>query len=194
MESVVQRRRERARQLKRRAIADAAVQLALKEGLDAATIEAISESADISPRTFFNYFSTKEDALAMGPSVAVDELVAFVAARPPEEPAARTMRALAKHVADSFVPSQDQIALWRRYPQLLARAQSGQKDELFLAVMTAVADREHRDLTADVYPSVLVTTTFATIQWAVRASWVPEIGKTVDELLDAAFDLLERGL
>lgn len=194
MTSVRRRRRERDRQLKQRFIADAAVRLALEKGLEAATVEAISEAADISRRTFFNYFSTKEDALAMAPSVPVDDLVAFVAGRPSDEPAARTMRLLAKQVAESFVPSQDQIGLWRRYPQLLARAQPGNEGELFLAVMKTIADREGRDLAADVYPSVLVTTTFSVMQWAVRASWLPEIGKTVDELIDNAFDLLERGL
>jgi hypothetical protein len=41
---------------------------------------------------------------------------------------------------------------------------------------------------------VLVVSTFAMVQWAVRASWSPEPARTVDDLLDEAFDLLERGL
>jgi hypothetical protein len=121
-------------------------------------------------------------------------VLAFIASRPAGEPAVRAMRALASHVAEAFVPSPDQIALWRRHPELAARVRDGGDDGLFLAVMTAVADRWHHDLTADPYPAVLVTTTFSLVQYAVRASWIPEVGRTVDELLDAAFELIERGL
>lgn len=51
------------RQRKRAQTADAihvaAAELALERGLDSATIEAITERADVSTRTFFNYFPTK---------------------------------------------------------------------------------------------------------------------------------------
>lgn len=194
MESVVARRRARVRLAKQRAIADVAVRLALERGLDAATVDAISEAADISRRTFFNYFAAKEDALAMAPSVPADDVVEFLSNRPPDEPPARAMRELAKQMADSFVPSREQIALWRQHPHLLARAQAGGEDQLFLAVMTTVAEKWGYDLAADVYPAVLVTTTFSVVQFTVRASWIPEIGRSVDELIDAAFDVLERGL
>jgi AcrR family transcriptional regulator len=45
------------------AIHEAAASLALQHGLDQATVEAIAESAGVSPRTFFNYFPAKEDAV-----------------------------------------------------------------------------------------------------------------------------------
>jgi AcrR family transcriptional regulator len=41
----------------------AAVELVLRDGPDAATIDAISERAGVSPRTFFNYFDSKDSAL-----------------------------------------------------------------------------------------------------------------------------------
>ncbi|MBD8061050.1 TetR/AcrR family transcriptional regulator [Oceanitalea stevensii] len=45
------------------AIHDAAATLALERGLENATVEATAEAAGISPRTFFNYFATKDDAV-----------------------------------------------------------------------------------------------------------------------------------
>ncbi|PNI10508.1 hypothetical protein CXX84_03360 [Arthrobacter sp. AFG7.2] len=45
------------------AIHEAAASLAQERGLDQATVEAIAESAGVSPRTFFNYFPAKEDAV-----------------------------------------------------------------------------------------------------------------------------------
>ncbi|GGH91296.1 TetR/AcrR family transcriptional regulator [Arthrobacter liuii] len=45
------------------AIHEAAASLAQQRGLEHATVEAIAESAGVSPRTFFNYFPAKEDAV-----------------------------------------------------------------------------------------------------------------------------------
>lgn len=55
--------RERKRRETRTAIQKATIELTIRDGLDHTTIEAISERAAISPRTFFNYFDSKEDAL-----------------------------------------------------------------------------------------------------------------------------------
>ncbi len=58
--------RERKRRATRRAIQAAILDLAARDGYDRVTIEDISAAADISPRTFFNYFPTKDDALIGG--------------------------------------------------------------------------------------------------------------------------------
>lgn len=55
--------RERKRQQTRRRLEEAAVTIADEQGLEHLTIEALSERADVSPRTFFNYFDSKEDAI-----------------------------------------------------------------------------------------------------------------------------------
>jgi AcrR family transcriptional regulator len=56
--------RERKRLATRRAILLATLQLVNERGLDATTVDEISRVADVSPRTFFNYFPSKEEALA----------------------------------------------------------------------------------------------------------------------------------
>lgn len=55
--------RERRRAETWLAIHEAAATLALERGLENATVEATAEAAGISPRTFFNYFATKDDAV-----------------------------------------------------------------------------------------------------------------------------------
>ncbi|WP_083266626.1 TetR/AcrR family transcriptional regulator [Arthrobacter sp. U41] len=45
------------------ALHEAAASLALQHGVDQTTVEAIASSAGVSPRTFFNYFAVKEDAI-----------------------------------------------------------------------------------------------------------------------------------
>jgi len=55
--------RERKRIATRRAIQLAAVELAGERGFDRVTIDEISHVANVSPRTFFNYFPSKESAI-----------------------------------------------------------------------------------------------------------------------------------
>lgn len=65
--------RARKKATTRRAIEQAAVEIAYEQGYEAATVEAIAARADISLRTFFNYFPSKDIAIVgRGPSV-VDE-------------------------------------------------------------------------------------------------------------------------
>lgn len=63
MQSPEVSRREERRDRTWNALHDAAVKLVHIGGVKATTTEAIASAAGVSPRTFFNYFATKEDAI-----------------------------------------------------------------------------------------------------------------------------------
>ncbi len=77
--------RVRKKDATRRRIAEEAMTLFLSRGFAATTLDDIAEAAGISKRSFFDYFPSKEDVVLAWQDVFKDELVAEVAARPPDE-------------------------------------------------------------------------------------------------------------
>jgi AcrR family transcriptional regulator len=77
--------RESKKQAARRALGRAALQLATERGLDQLRVDDIATKAGVSPRTFNNYFSSKEEAICSFNIERQEELRDAVLARPAEE-------------------------------------------------------------------------------------------------------------
>lgn len=116
--------RERKRLATRRAIQHAALTVVAERGFENATVDEISRVADVSPRTFFNYFPSKEDAiLGETPSLAdANAADAFVADRGPILPGLAHLVAQAslEMMADHELLMRRR-ELSKRYPELAAR-------------------------------------------------------------------------
>ncbi|MET0163089.1 MAG: helix-turn-helix domain-containing protein [Microbacteriaceae bacterium] len=117
--------RERKRRATRRAIQLAALQLVDERGADAVTVEDIAERADISPRTFFNYFGTKEGPIIGDlPSLPAEEVVAEVL-DPARGPLWDGIRDLLIAATEQSVSDIELMQLRRsvlaRYPQYFAQ-------------------------------------------------------------------------
>jgi AcrR family transcriptional regulator len=101
-------RRERKRRQTRERIEQAAMTLFLERGFDATTIEDITEAADVSKRSFFDYFPSKEEVVFAWQDSFADRLMAAIAARPPEE---SSVKAVEEALMATVVASADERGL-----------------------------------------------------------------------------------
>src|ERR1700730_861203 len=106
--------RERKKARTSQALEDAALELFSTKGFDATTIEEIADAVEVSPRTFFRYFASKEEVLFARDAARERDLAAFLAARPLGESSLEKLRAaLLEWAADS---EQDRQRMGRRGP------------------------------------------------------------------------------
>lgn len=78
--------RERKREQTRERLTKVAMELFLARGFEATTLDDIAAAAEISRRSFFHYFASKEDVVLAWQDGSTDALVAAIAARPADEP------------------------------------------------------------------------------------------------------------
>ena len=82
--------------------------------------------------------------------------------------------------------------LYRRHPELFSRMRLDKVDATIAALTAEVAGRTGVDATQDIYPALLVNASFAALQAAENMSRGSD--RTIESLIDDAFDLLARGL
>src|SRR6202162_1691705 len=75
--------RERKKQQTRETISRVALELFAERGYDHTTLAEIAEAADVSPRTIFAYFESKEDILFCDDPLVYQRLPQTVKQRPP---------------------------------------------------------------------------------------------------------------
>src|SRR3954470_18351551 len=93
-EPVTSRLRERKKSATRSALHEAALRLVAERGLDGVSVDDIAARADVSPRTFFNYFATKDDAMLGLDPAELRRTAQALAERPADEPAVEALRAV----------------------------------------------------------------------------------------------------
>ncbi|KDN16926.1 TetR family transcriptional regulator [Amycolatopsis rifamycinica] len=188
--------RERKKQRTREALIDAAQELFCANGFEATTVDQIAEAVEVSSRTFFRYFASKEDvALALADEQITAVLAAF-AGQPADVPALTALKTAAVEVmrayeADSrFHGLQDVISV---SPALTA-ARIERATARFDEVARLIGARMGIDPAADPRPHLVASVALCAVQPAV-AAWRAAGRRAPDsELTGQAFDLLAAGL
>jgi AcrR family transcriptional regulator len=161
--------RERKKRATREALHDAALRLTLEHGLEHLTVEEISAVAGVSPRTFFNYFPGKEQAIIGDDLFAADarqvtEIMTGAAS------VLDGMQAIALELATAVATRREQVQLrWQvitRYPALITRM-FARLEEFNAIVASAVAARLGQPPDG-AYPQLMAAMTTTGIRVAVQ--------------------------
>ena len=190
--------RERKKAATRTAISQAVLQLALARGLDDVTADDIAAAADVSVRTFHNYFGSKEEALV---SAWRSEFVVYVDAlrdRPAGEPILVSLEHVMGDIAASIASGPDATAahvdlLWTSLA--MAKYRSVLLDEAIRMVTDVVAQRTGTDVQTDVFPHLVTAAAISAIVTAFQ--FAPGDGPAEpdrERLVHECFALLRDGL
>jgi AcrR family transcriptional regulator len=188
--------RERKKLETRAALQDAALRLAVEAGPDKVTIEAVAEAAGVSPRTFFNYFPSKDDAIIGVPASSASTLLTELRSRPGDEP---PLVALRETIRASIARLQEDPDRWalrtqlvQRYPDLGARFAS-RMTELEHELAAELARRTGLDPGRDVYPAAAVGAVMGCVR-AAMTLWREHEPAPLEELLEQVFTYLDHSL
>jgi AcrR family transcriptional regulator len=188
--------RERKKQATRATLHEAALRLVAERGLDGVSVDDIAARADVSPRTFFNYFSSKDDAVVgLDPSAAQRQADAFLG-RPAGESPVQAMRAMAREQAAEMAAEPElwplRLRVIESHPALLARlaAEFGTSERVLAA---AVAQRTGAPQ-ADLYPGLLAAVGGSAMRVALRHWHATGFTASLPDLVDEVWNSLEAGL
>ena len=106
----------RKKERTRRQLAEAAAELFYERGYAATTVDDIVAAVDVSPRTFFRYFPTKEDLVVALGSTSLDLFLEALRARPLEE---SLREAVVAAVDQSLAPGWEDTTKVRAFLDLL---------------------------------------------------------------------------
>jgi len=195
--------RERKKADTRRALSDAALQLALERGLENVTREDIAGRAGVSLRTFSNYFSTKHEALTYRQTERLRRTIALLHERPDEEPLwVSITEAILGPIHDDFAastgdanhpPNRAQLAELRK---MLAdgNLRNTFPRNLFDDFTAAIAQRTGTDPELDTYPRLAAAVVHAVVEATTDSYVTLDPPVAYPRLLRAAFDAVAAGL
>jgi AcrR family transcriptional regulator len=197
--------RERKRAQTRRRLEEAAIGLALRDGLDKVTIDAISERADVSPRTFFNYFDSKDDAvLGVSPPDVGDETLTRHLARYDGSDLAESLIGLLITVLgpsiDEPAMHESRLEVVRQNPELMERLMgrtARMTEQLTAAATTLIAHngaaRDDQPISDGVAETLLMTCAGA-IRAATRRWSTSTTDLSLEELEQRAVALVREAI
>ena len=189
--------RERRKRLTAAELEAAAYRLFEERGFDNVTVDDIAAEADVSRRTFFRYFASKEDVLLADHFVQLARLREAMAARPPDEPIVTALRNALLSLTGDFEERKEMIIirarLMRDTPSLQARSLVHQKlwED---AMQEMVADRLGVDPVKDLRPGVVSAATLAAMRVAFTNWLTAGCDSDLIELTKEALDFLDGGL
>lgn len=189
--------RARKKQRTRRTIERAALDLFDKHGFDGTTIDEIAAASDISPRTFFHYFPSKEDVVLADYAIRLEQIVVALKASTSDQAPWPALRSAFLAVAVDYESEHEQLL--RRF-RIISTTPAVSARSLLLqstwerTITEAVADWLGVDAADDIRPGLIAGAALAAMR-ASLARWLTSDGHTrLPDHIEDCFDLLGTGL
>jgi AcrR family transcriptional regulator len=190
--------RELKKERTRALLHDVAMELFARNGFDHTTVEEIAEACEVSPRTFFRYYATKEELLFVDSQQRCAALLEIVAAQPLDDAPLDVLHRSLHTLAREYEPERDRHVTRARVlegsPSLRADKAEQQRgweaklfDELERRNRVAVDPLAAHDLHLRVAVSMAAFRT-------VFDTWLGNPGTDFAAVLDEAFAQLAHGL
>jgi AcrR family transcriptional regulator len=136
--------REKKKEETRTRLVDAGQRLFEKKGFDATTIEEIASAAGVAPRTFFRYFTSKEDLVQLGQDEENAQIAALLKTRPPKQTPLEFLIECTRLIHESAIDDLERMKRSRRLiretPSLRARL-AGMRGDIEARLTTALTPK-----------------------------------------------------
>src|SRR5947209_9770433 len=196
-------RRERKKAGTRKALSDAALQLAFERGVENVTREEIAGLAGVSLRTFNNYFTGKYEALTYRQTERLRRSVEALTHRPADEPLWTSithvvLEALEADFGDVYgdenrVPTRQELVEVRKL-LMNPQVRNAMPELLFDEWLRAVAQRTGTDPERDLYPRLVVAVVRAVGDAAAEAYVRADPPVAITDLIRDGFAAVTAGL
>ncbi len=185
-------RRERKKQATRDDLVAHAARLFDLQGFDETTTEQIAEAADVSQRTFFRHFPSKEAVLYADMNDQRARVRDELMRRPVDEPVLDAVRRAIMSLADGFEDERElrflQARMAAAYPTVSAYSRAVVQAEWERELIAAIATRLDVDPVDDPRPEIIAGAAMSALRASIRR-WTTHNGR--DELPDLVGQALD---
>ncbi|OEU88074.1 hypothetical protein DB35_16700 [Streptomyces abyssalis] len=192
--------RERKKQRTRDSLVRAAHELFVEKGYEETTVDEIVAAVDVSQRTFFRYFASKEEVALSLQALVSERYVEALSRRPPGGAPVQVLRSTLEETWESIGEAIEEVVplpLYMRMWQItestpaLAAAQLRHAVELEERLTAEIARREGLDPGTDSRPRVLVAA-FSGVMRAAFRHWSLRGDLTVSAAQQAVESYVEQ--
>jgi AcrR family transcriptional regulator len=187
--------RERKKRQTRESLHRAALDLVEQKGFSAVTTDEIAARAGVSPRTFFNYYSSKDGAVLGRSAQDLEELTQLLAARPAGERPLDTLRTV---ILAALAPASFDLELRAKRMKVLLNEPS--LAPALVASNVRIQDALIEALEArrggagpDLRIRLMVATALAAVRACLEHHQAGAEGE-IEDSIDRAFAMLAHGL
>ncbi|MGW6402126.1 TetR family transcriptional regulator [Streptomyces sp. NPDC055134] len=169
--------RERKKQRTRDALLRSALELFTTKGYDRTTVDEIAEAVDVSQRTFFRYFTSKEETAFAVQDMVESRFITLLRERPADDSPFDALRGAVLDAWDTLGEPIEEVVpveLHMRTYQMIESTPSliavhlRRSTELEEEIARVIAEREGLDVEADLRPRVTVAAFSGVMRMAGR--------------------------